>query len=243
MLIYNLIHLIHSLYLSTYQMNLITDLIKNNKMNENERKKINNILFQSYNKFALKKAVDFKKFHYFKCKNIDKNDLILNSHIALFKAIEKYNGNSSFTKFAELYINYALYKVVTNHFSSSIIPKHIRVKSKPNLTKEEKTEYKRLLNINSITFSQDWQFDKNNAYKQNDGVIDKINTQQEVVDFWKKMEILDATSKRIISLKYDIDFKKIRSNKEVSILMGYSEETIRMNLKKSFKLLKKYHFS
>ena len=44
--------------------------------------------------------------------------------------------------------------------------------------------------------------------------------------------------KRIFYLKYNIDFKPIRSNKQVATLMCCSEECIRKNLKKILYIIK-----
>ena len=44
---------------------------------------------------------------------------------------------------------------------------------------------------------------------------------------------LDAFSKRIMYLKYDNEFNKIRSNKIIGELMCCSEENIRQNLRKT----------
>jgi hypothetical protein len=52
---------------------------------------------------------------------------------------------------------------------------------------------------------------------------------------WENINNLDPFSKRIIYLKYDIDFNKVRSNKIISELMCCSEETIR---KKNLEVLK-----
>jgi hypothetical protein len=52
---------------------------------------------------------------------------------------------------------------------------------------------------------------------------------------WGKINNLDSFSKRIIYLKYDFDFNKIRSNKHIGQLMCCSEENIRNNLISSIK--------
>ena len=52
-----------------------------------------------------------------------------------------------------------------------------------------------------------------------------------------KINNLAPFSKRIMYLKYDKDFNKIRSNKIISHLMCCSEENIRKNLQETLKRL------
>ena len=51
---------------------------------------------------------------------------------------------------------------------------------------------------------------------------------------------LDEFSKNVFYYKYDYNFDKIRSNKNISKLLNCSEETIRKNLKKTKTIIKKY---
>jgi hypothetical protein len=215
---------------------MIASLIKNKQIDTKKREIINNILYTSFEKYAVKKATEFKKFHYFKCKNIDKNDLILNSKFGLVTAIKKYNGNSSFSKFIEFYINIELYKVITNHFSLSALPKSIRIKNKKNLTEEEKIKYRELLYIDFVSYSDYWRFDKK---IENNDMLDIINENEELINFWKNVnQLKDPFLIRILYLKYDVELNKIRSNKEISTYMCCSEEYIRLSLSKSFNLIR-----
>lgn len=128
--IYLQLSLFDSLHLSTHQLKLVNNLIKNKNLEQTQRLKINNILYLSYEKWAIKKAIDFKELQYYKCKNINTNELLLSSKIGLFKAIKNYNGNSEFTYFSEFYVKNELLKTLTTYYAHSAVPKNIRKKSK-----------------------------------------------------------------------------------------------------------------
>jgi RNA polymerase sigma factor (sigma-70 family) len=215
-------------------MNSVVSLIKNNKLNSMQREKINTILFLSYEKWSVQKAKDFKKFHSYKCRNIDINDLIVSSRLGLFKSIKKYNGNTSFIYFSEIYIKSELFRTLTNYFSQSIIPKKERMKSKANFTKIELHKYKKLLEPSWVSYSDYWRFDKYN--KKTECILDRIERKESRDKIWEEINKLDPTLKKIIHYKYDYDLNTIRSNREIGELMAYSEENIRLNINK-FKLL------
>jgi RNA polymerase sigma factor (sigma-70 family) len=215
-------------------MNSVVSLIKNNKLNSIQREKINKILFLSYEKLAVKNAIDFKKYHYYKCRNININDLILASRLGLFKSINKYNGNSSFIYFSGIYIKSELFMTLTSHFSLSVIPKKERMKSKSNFTKMELYKYKKLLEPSWVGYSDYWRFDKYN--KKTECILDRIDRKESRDRIWEEINKLDPTLKKIIHYKYDYDFNTIRSNREIGELIAYSEEYVRLKINK-FKLL------
>jgi len=217
-------------------MNSIVHLIKNKELNSIQREKINTILFLSYEKWSVQKAKDFKKFHSYKCRNIDINDLIVSGRLGLFKSIKKYNGNTSFIYFSEIYIKSELFRTLTNYFSISYISKKERIKNKSNFTKLELYRYKKLLEPSWVGYSDYWRFDK---LKDNtETIIDNLENQESNKRIWEKINTLDSSLKKIIHLKYDYDFNKIRSNKEIGELMAYSEENIRLKIKKFKSMVK-----
>ena len=219
------------LYLSLYQFNLIVKLIKNPKLTTNQRNYINKVLYKSYENYAVKKAIDFKKFHMHKCKNIVLDDLIVSSKIGLYNSIKKYNGNSSFNYFSDIYIRGELFNTLTNYFSISNIPKKIRKQSKNNYTKYELIKYKKQLNPIFVSYTDFWRFDK---YQNSD----IINTNfDDSIKIWQLINDFDPFCKRIFYLKYDFEFNKIRSNKKISELLCCSEENIRININKIKKKL------
>ena len=88
-----LINLVKSLHLNNYQINLINNLIQNPLLQNREREKLNLILYKAYEKWAIKKAIDFKTLHKYKCRNIKKEELILSSKMGLFKSIKNIMEN------------------------------------------------------------------------------------------------------------------------------------------------------
>ena len=213
-------------------MNTIVNLIKNQKINIKQREKINNVLYKYFEKMAIKKALDFKNFNNFKCTNINKNELILSSKIGLFKSIQKYNGNSCFIYFSNLYIKSELLKTLTDNYSFSIIPKSIRKQNKRNFSYDEMVKYKTLLNTEFINHLNNYKFDNYNLNKET--VLDKIKKDESIKEMWENINKLDPFVKRIIYLKYDYEFNKIRNNKKISELMCCSEENIRKKLQENF---------
>ena len=219
------------LHLSPIQSDLIIKLIKNPQLTINQRKYINNVLYNSYEKRAIKKAVEFKKFHYNKCKNIIIDDLIMASKFGLYKSILKYNGNSSFVYFSNFYIDSELFKIITSYFSISSVPKSIRIKNKSNFTNEELLEYKKNLFPIYVSTLDDWYFDKY-KHKYSNNVVNNFEKLNDLGTIWNSINILDPLLKKIIYLKYDFEFNKIRSHKQIGDLLCYSPEYIRITLKK-----------
>jgi len=237
-LILSSLYVCYCLHLTNNQINLVNNLIKSNKLSTIQRSKINKIMYISYEKWAIKKAIDFKKFHKNKCKNVDISELILSSKFGLFRSIQNYNGNTLFTYFSEFYIKGELLKTLTNSYALSSIDKKIRIKSKTNFSSEELISYNENLKPNLVGYDESWKFDK--ITKNNDILSDFLKTEEKnnkIMDMWKKINKLDAFSKRIFYLKYDYEFNKIRSNKHISILMCCSEETIRKKLLESLKTI------
>lgn len=228
-------------HLNNYQINLINSLIKSNKLSHIQRNKINNIIYISYEKWAIKKAVEFKKFHKYKCQDISTSELILSSKIGLFKSIKKYNGNYSFINFSEFYVKGELLRTLTNSFSFSSVDKKIRIQSKKNTSHEELINYKKYLKPHMISYDKNWKFDKLIKIKNQDAILndflEREDGTQKCVSMWNKIDDLNPFCKKIFYLKYDREFNKIRSNKNISILMCCSTENIRINFKKSLHFL------
>ena len=223
------IYIVNS-YLSKANHKIIVELIKNPKLGKTERKKINGIMYLSYQKWAMKKAYEFKKKHYYKCSRIPTDELILYSKIGLYKSIVNYKGTSDFTYFSSLYIKYELIKALTDSFSLSILPKRIRMKSKINYTIEENKNYKDLLFTKVKTDCNYW---KNNNIDLNDAIMNSNEYESKLREIWDYINIhYEPFLKRVIFLKYDHEFNEIRKNKIVGELMCCSEEWIRKNIEK-----------
>jgi RNA polymerase sigma factor (sigma-70 family) len=217
-------------------MNIITNLIKNERLDVYQRSKIDTILYNAYEKWAIKKAKDFKKFHRYKCSNIDINDLIISSKFGLFKSIKKYNGTSYFLYFSDIYVKSELLKTLTEHYTFSGIPKYLRTKSKEEFPEKQLLKYKENLKPNFVSFSNKWVFDMY-SYKYEDSyssdkLIHKYHVEQIKNRIWEKVSTLNFIERTIFSLRYDYDFQVLRTYENISKIMNYSEENIRKHLVK-----------
>lgn len=217
------------LYLNKSTFEILNKIFKNPLCDRDKGEKI---LYKYFEKWAINKAYEFKKFHKYKCSNIFIEDLIISSKIGLLKSVKKYNGKSSFTNYAKIYIKSELLKTLTSHFSLSILSKSYRTKSKTNMSNSDILIYKQLLNTQIIHSDDTWQLEKvyyNNKY--NDNILNNINNNfglEEIINTINSL--LTPFLKRIFYLKYSIDFKSIRSNRHVAELMCCSEEYIRKSL-------------
>lgn len=228
-LLLNLIFVIDSLHLNNNQIIMINNLIQNPELKSQEREKINLILYNAYEKFAIKKALDFKMLHKFKCNDIQKEELILVSKIGLFKSIKKYNGKHDILHYSSIYINSELLRLLTEKYSLSILPKKYRSKSKKFLSKTEIIRYKKLLNLNLSVLYESWQIDL--IFQKNEDILNQIHEKYDEMDKLQFLyKELTPFAKRILYLKYYLYQNKILPNKYVADLMCCSEETIRIQL-------------
>ena len=224
----------NSYHLKNYQIKIIDNLIKNPNLEIYQRNKINEVLFISYKKWAIKKACNFKKLHRYKCKNIHINDLIICSKFGLFKAIEKYNGSTSLHNYADIYVKSELLKRITQEFSFLGIPRNILKKNKSKMSEKDLLKYKELLNKKIInTFPIDKIQSKNSIEK-----LYENNEKYKII--WSQISNLDSFTKRIYFLKYDFELNKIRSNKHISELMCCSEENIRKRITDTIHIFTNY---
>ena len=219
---------IFSLNLSNNQWQNIRSLLQHPKTTIPMKKQISQILFTKYRTWTIHQAYVFKRYHRYKCRNINIEDLTLYSLQGLQIAVKKYDGSSYFQTYVNKYILWQLYQGLTDLQPITILSKSIR---KSSLKNGNRNQYKKLLNTQFIGYKDYWIFEKRQ---------DLISLQQErkVEELWEKID-LEPFSKRVFQYRYNIFFHKIRSNREISELMCCSEETIRMNLKKSREILKK----
>ena len=224
-------------YLSKPQWAKINSLIKKTDMPFYVRNKINNILYTYYEKWALKKAKEFKSFHKHKCMNIKLNELELYSKFGLHKATLNYKGNSSFVNYAEKYILGELYNGLTKLHALTILPESYRKKNIAN-KKDVKNIPMNVMNTQFVSFDNYWIFDNYYKHSENEHLNNIImyDEQNILVDYIHSK--LDTFSKRVFYYKYDMNFKSIRSNKVIAELMCCSEEKIRVVLKDIDILLK-----
>jgi DNA-directed RNA polymerase sigma subunit (sigma70/sigma32) len=227
--------------LTSQQWSDIKNILKSNSASYKMKQTVQQMIYIQYEGYAVKKACDFKKFHRYKCRHIPINELTLYSKLGLYKAIKKYNPDYHFTYHASIYIDYELYKGMTDLFPITSVPKKDRIYKKQfsihylpaNYTSDDKTKlylskflYKKQLHTKFLG-KDDWMIEKKQPINEYPEQLDKIIHQSEFEDVWLKSQKLNRFQKRILYLKYDIYFNQIRSNKQVAELMACSEEYVR----------------
>jgi hypothetical protein len=230
LIITSFILILNSLHLNFEQKNLIKKILINTKVTDTQKNYIHKILYKSYEKFAVKKAFEFKNLHKYKCRNIRFDELALYAKSGLWKSILNYKGYTSLDKFSFIYIKHELNQFLNDKYCLSSVSEKVRSKNKNNMTKLERNNYNYLLNINTKSYY--WQFDKincKNNFNQNI-IIKNIIFEEYYKNFWyfiNETNLLDTNSKIILGLKYNFYLKKIKSNREIGIIMNYSEEYVR----------------
>jgi len=199
-------------------------------------------MYTFYEKWAIKKAINFKYLHRFKCQNIAINDLILSSKFGLYKAAQNYNANSSFPYYSELHIKNELLKTLTKHYSFSKVPRALRRKHKANFTSHQLKTYRNLLHPQLISYSENWVFDElSNNNEEVHGLvhefIKKEEQQEKIKNIWNVVNNFEPLSKKIFYLRYNKYLNVIRSNKEIAELLKYTPSHIKIILKKSIQII------
>lgn len=205
------------------------------------KNKINILLFDSYQKFAIHQAYTFKKYHKQKCLNIQIEDLVLASQMGLYKSILGYKGYNNFENYSQKYIQGELYKCLTDFHDITIIPKSIRRKKKTNWNWIERRKYNKMLKTFYVGSNEEWRFDKiqskRDFYQEEKYFTEKNKELWKIINNYFDSCIFAKKNKRIFLLKYDVEFNVIRSNLSISQQIGCSEENIRQILQKMKKEL------
>lgn len=214
--------------LNNYQYSTIMKLIRNNSLSPFQRQKINGLLYKSHIKYSEKRALIFKKKQGYTCNKISNDEMKFYGKMGLYKAVQKYNGQTNFTYYAALYINFELINALTDAYSLSILPGYVRSRGKKNMTKEQSIHYNNMLNVN--TFG-----DKDFLLKNNDLHKDK---QQEYYNIYKTKKIwdfvdnMDPVLRKVFYLKYDTNFNIQRNTEQIAELLEYTPANVRVIQKK-----------
>jgi hypothetical protein len=160
--------IVQALHLTTPQIASIRNLIQHPKMTPRHRNTLNTVLYNAYEKWAVSRAVQFQSLHKNKCRNIDIAELVFASKIGLFKSIQKYNGKYDLRNYSYMYIQSELLSVVSDTYSSSILPKSIRRKKKTDFvrTPEQRSNKVKSEGVRGIT-----------GEDSSSKVIDKVESQ------------------------------------------------------------------
>jgi hypothetical protein len=228
------IRLFKNKYLNTNQWEILKKYITNPETNINIKNKIDKIIYFYYDDWSYYKALNFKKFHYNKCKHISLIELYSYSNMGLLKAIKKYNGKSNFTKYAEFYINGELYKGLTELYPISSISKKDRTR-KRNISDVDFLNRQKNTGTTFVGYD-DWLYEKldikNNYYSYKNYWEYNYENYEE---FWEKTNLLNPFERYLIHSKFDYFLKSKESNINLAKKFSYSEEYIRIMIKNSLK--------
>ena len=211
--------------LTRTQWNHIETCLQHPGLTHDMKHTIERLLFAHYTPLVYRECQDFVSFHRFKTKLLDKSDLTHYGLIGLYHATRKYNGRSNFYKYARVYIRGSLYKGLTKHYPISKIP--------PKKRKESKSKK---FDSYDNDDTDSW-FD--NVYLGNyEGQFSMASKETTAkTDYSREIELWNTIHnhqnpfvRRIMEEKFDVDFSKKRSNKEVAKMEGKSEEWVRRNV-------------
>jgi hypothetical protein len=214
--------------LNNYQYTTIMKLIRNNSLSPLQREKINIALYKSHIDYSEKRALIFKKKHGYTCNKISNDEMKFYGKMGLYRAIQKYNGQTNFTYYSSLYINYQLIDAVTDAYSLSILPAYKRARGKKNMTKEQSTYYNNMLNVNTFG-DKDFLLKSINLNKEKQHEYYNMYKTKKIWDFVNNME---PVLKKVFYLKYDSDFNIQRNTKQIAELLEYTEANVRLLQKK-----------
>ncbi len=196
------------------QMYSIRSLLVNPALTNPQRESLQNLLYVTHEKWAKKQAIEFKKLHYYKCRNLSIEDLDFSAKIGLLKSSKKYDGSTAFAYFSNIYVKSELLRTMTIHLSitSCISPKD-RMRSANNTSTFAPTPIivRHDRHTVSAIFQPQMEIQHKEFYRS----------------VWEQIESFDAFTKYAIRTKYTYDFKVCKSNRQVADAMCCSEETVR----------------
>jgi len=223
-------------YLYSSQWSTINHILSNkDKYSEQQIQKVNRIIYCNYEQWALYKAVQFKQFHKYKCRTIFNDELKLYASNGLNKAITKYDPikckNTNFVLYASKYVLGELYLGLTELQPLTIVKKSER----RNGIKNRKTNQTIHLSLTPKLLGEEdefYDFIQSKQYDDSQYSYPCNNNYKKYDELWSKIDSMSIPNftKKILRLKLSYEFNKIRSNKQVSVLMGCSEEWVRHHL-------------
>ena len=219
-------------YLSEMQWKSIKIIITNEPPQSHLREKVNKIIYFHFEKWAIHKAIQFKKRYYKRTQHISLDEMCVYTMKGLYNSIKMYDGKHNFVKYANILVLSSLYDCVTDLCPLNILPKY---KRKSKVWKNKNKNFY----INSLQPI----FDVPDFYlsnKKEENVLEKYNNQEFYISLWKFIHSrLDEKSIYVFHLKYDFEFEKKQSNKGIASLLSCSEESIRKIIGKGHNVMKK----
>lgn len=219
----SILALMRAIHLSPEQMYSARGLLLHPQLTSAQRSHVQNLLYRSHEKWAIKKAKEFKQFHKYKCGDISLDELVLSGKMGLFKSSRKYDGRTGFTRFAEIYVKSELIRTMTSRLSfTNSVSRKTRMAKNTNATRI-------LEQIDSLVEI---------LPSQHNPHLEHIYKQEYYSQIWGKIgNFDDAFTKRVFWLKYDREFKSQRSNADVAELMCCSEEYVRQKLQNGVRII------
>jgi hypothetical protein len=176
------------------------------------KQKVDYIIFHRHLPLVYSQTSVFRKSHYRKARNIYKDDMLAFAYKGLHSAVSHYNGNSSFIKYAKIYINGALYDAITAHNQISVLTKNERRRNNGRRNaKYFDIRVNRYLNKRDYLASSKSQEECEEAYQKK----------------WDIVNTFPLFVRRCFHYKFDFYFNRIRTNRRVGELMCCSEELVR----------------
>lgn len=203
---------IQTLHLTPKQMYSARGLLMNPSITVVQRQSVQKLLYSAHEKWAIKKAIEFKQFHRYKCRDISTDELILSSKIGLLKSSKNYDGRAAFNRYAEIYVKSELLRTLSMRLS---ITNCISTKDRMSTKQTNVTRVVEILN-SLLTIKSEQPTPLANS-AENDFYLNA----------WAYVDNLDAFTKRVVWTKYNYEFKVQNSNKQIAELMCCSEETVR----------------
>jgi len=215
----------YCLYLSPKQYSSVRNLIQNPQLDYTQKNQLKSILYRAFESWALKYANTFK--HQYNLNGYSKDEIAQSAKMGLYKSLRLYNGASTLPHYASFYIKNELFELISEKCSYTIIPKNLRKRNKRKFSREESENYSHLMKQYSTQYSskiEDYMGSK-------DTNVDRIILEEEKQELWRKINDFEPFVKRIYQLKYDSEFRIIRTTKEIATLMSCSEEYVRIRLR------------
>lgn len=185
------------------------------------------LIFHHYREWAIHQSYEFRRFHRYKCRHISPDELHSYALYGLHDAIEHYlPKRARFNTYAEKYVYGQLYRGMTELQPITLIPKRRR---------QDREWIRRNIYRHKQALRGPIPYDTTHEQQSSSHPHQSHQSNRDTVccllDQWAELQHgLDPVAYRTLSLKYDVEFNTVRSNKEVAVLMACSEETVRTRL-------------
>lgn len=156
LLFFGVLPFIQSLHLSRQQMYSARGILMHPGATEFHKSQIQNVLYVAYEKWAIKQAVLYKGSHYYQCRDISIDELVLAGKWGLFKSTARYNGRSTFITYADIYIHSELCRFMNSRLKGNKVglvddPEEIESLNSPLEMVKTRIDHLQGLNVDAAT--------------------------------------------------------------------------------------------